>query len=223
MVRSRSKNHSLVVAFTLALILHGLLLTIPAARKAVIEAVSTPVVRVRLTRPAPAAETPVQAEELIVDRSPIPPPEPAKPLPQASPKPGAAPAEPAREPPARLNAARILLDLEERRKADPLAHLRDSDEKAPAFRVRQRPVLEEVLNEPSLQLPFEDTRIYLVDSYDSGLTGGVERFFDTVTVPFGFTTKHNTRIQCAWILIVAGCSWGDVSYYAAKDEARKRR
>ena len=85
-------------------------------------------------------------------------------------------------------------------------------------------MLEEVLKQPSLQLPFRDTRIDLVDSYDPGFVGGVEKFFDTVTVPFGFTTKNNTRVQCAWILVLAGCAWGDASsYYNAQTRARKRK
>jgi len=223
MDRSFLKNRNLIAAFTLAVILHGLLLTIPAARKAVIEVVSTSAVTVRLTRPAPSAETPSPPEGIIVVSKPVPLAEPGKPEPQAPPKKEPVPVEPASALPARLNASRILLDLEERRKADPLAFLRPADEKAPEFRIHSGPVLEEVLKEPSLQLPFEDTRIYLVDSYDPGLAGGVERFFDNVTVPFGFTTKNNTRIQCAWILIVAGCSWGDMSYYAAAQKARKRK
>ncbi|MEE4294316.1 MAG: hypothetical protein V2I79_10150 [Xanthomonadales bacterium] len=223
MERTFFKNRNLIAAFALAVILHGLLLTIPAARKAVIEAVSTPAVTVRLTRPVPVMKTPVQPEEIIVVSSPAPLPAPEKSEPQTPPIKEPVPAEPASAASARLSASRILLDLEERRKADPLAFLRPADEKAPEFRIHSGPVLDEVLKEPSLQLPFEDTRIYLVDSYDPGLAGGIERFFDNVTVPFGFTTKNNTRIQCAWILIVAGCSWGDVSYYAAKDQARKRR
>lgn len=72
-----------------------------------------------------------------------------------------------------------------------------------------------------VQLPFEDTRIYLVDSYDAGLSGSVERFFDSVTVPFGWTTEGGLRVQCAWLMIIAGCSWGDKELFYRKAERRK--
>jgi len=218
-----SKNRSLAVAFTLAVVLHGLLLTIPAARKAVVEAVSTPFVTVRLVRPAPVAAPPGPPEEIVVVSNPAPMPKAEEPKLQTPPGKEAVPAEPASPAPAQFSASRILLDIEEQRKTDPLAFLRPGEEKSPEFRFHQRPVLEDVVKAPSLQLPFEDTRIYLVDSYDPGLAGGIGRFFDKVTVPFGFTTKNNTRIQCAWVLIVAGCSWGDVSYYAAAQKVRKRQ
>ena len=81
-------------------------------------------------------------------------------------------------------------------------------EDSPDFYVRQRTSLEMALNQPSLQLPFEDARIYLVDSYDAGFMGGLDKFWDTVSVPFGFTTKNNTRVQCVWVLVIAGCGWG---------------
>lgn len=77
-----------------------------------------------------------------------------------------------------------------------------------AFLIPQRASMDVVLNTPSLQLPFEDRRIYLIDSYSSGLEGSIERFWDRVTLPFGWTTKGGTHFECAWILIVAGCAWG---------------
>ena len=78
-----------------------------------------------------------------------------------------------------------------------------------------------MLNSPSLQLPFADKRIYLVDSYSPGFGGSVERFFDNVTVPFGWTTNNNTRVQCAWVLVFAGCNWGHVSLFHREAKRRK--
>lgn len=72
-----------------------------------------------------------------------------------------------------------------------------------------------------IQLPFVDTRIYLVDSYDAGIGGSVERFFDSVTVPFGWTTEGGLRVQCAWMMIIAGCTWGDKELFYRKAERRK--
>jgi hypothetical protein len=79
---------------------------------------------------------------------------------------------------------------------------------SPDFYIRQQTSLEMVLNQPSLQLPFADTRIYLVENYDDGILGRIDKFWDTVSVPFGFTTKNNTRVQCVWVLVFAGCGWG---------------
>lgn len=92
----------------------------------------------------------------------------------------------------------------------------------PDFYFRQRPTLETVLNQPSLQLPFEDTRIYLVDHYEEGITGKMEKFWDTVSVPFGFTTRNNTRVQCVWVLVIAGCGWGHKTLFHQPARYRER-
>ena len=95
-------------------------------------------------------------------------------------------------------------------------------ENKPDFYLRQRTSLEMVLNQPSLQLPFADTRIYLVDSYADGILGGIDRFWDDVTVPFGFTTKHNTRVQCVWVLVFAGCGWGHKTLFYRPARLREK-
>lgn len=92
----------------------------------------------------------------------------------------------------------------------------------PDFYPRKRASLETVLNQPSLQLPFEDTRIYLVDFYQGGIIGGMERFWDTVSVPFGFTTRNNTRVQCVWVLVIAGCGWGHKTLFHQPARYRER-
>jgi hypothetical protein len=97
----------------------------------------------------------------------------------------------------------------------------DEAQPLPQYRAAPRDSLDDVLNAPALQLPFEDTRIYEVAHYEAGFNGAVDRFWDTVAVPFGFTTKNNTRIQCAWVLIIAGCSWGHKTLFHR--EARKRK
>ena len=38
------------------------------------------------------------------------------------------------------------------------------------------------------ELPFEDTRIYLVDSYVDGIMGGIDRFWNDVSIPFGYSS-----------------------------------
>lgn len=223
-MRSRLAQHR---SFTLLLaavtLLHLLLLLIPVVRPLLPENTTSPTVTVRLST-QPQQETVL--EPLPEPEPPEPPPlEPAEPVELAElPAPEPEPVAPAPVEKPQISAYRILSDLREKQDMDPLVNLDTSDqEDRPDYYVRYQPSVEDIINEPSLQLPFRDTRIYLVDSYDPGFMGGVQRFFDEVTVPFGFTTKNNTRVQCAWILVIAGCSWGDVSYYYANDKARKRR
>ena len=223
-MRSRLAQHRnftlLLAAVTL---LHLLLLLIPVVRPLAPENTPSPTVTIRLStqpqeetapeplpEPEPPEPPPLEAVEPVeLAELPAPEPEPLEPEPAAKPQ---------------VNAYRILSDLREKQDSDPLASFVTGDqEDRPDYYVRYQPSVEDVINEPSLQLPFRDTRIYLVDSYDPGFMGDVQRFFDDVTVPFGFTTKNNTRVQCAWILVIAGCSWGDVSYYYASKKARKRR
>lgn len=213
-----------------ASLLHAALLLIPAVRQGVLQAVPAPVVAIRLQKsapPTPAAEVEPEAvaEPEPVTR-PVPPPvatePPTPPRPDPTPRVAEA-APPSAEPaPPVITAHRIISDLADARRRDPLATPGPEPDARPLFQAPIGTSLDEVLNEPALQLPFEDRRIYLVDSYAPHLGGSIDRFFDRVTVPFAFQTKNNTRFQCAWILILAGCSWGDASLFYAADKARKR-
>jgi hypothetical protein len=198
-------------------LLHAALLLLPGVRRTALEAPRAPVVKLRLeAAEPPAAPPPVarQAEPAV----------PVAPAPEAI-VPRALPVETMRdrepETPT-VTAHRILSDLAARRERDPLAGLESAAARREGFHSPLGPSLDEVLNEPSLQLPFRDTRIYLVDSYANGPAGSIDRFFDRVSMPFGFQTKNNTRIQCVWILVIAGCAWGDASLFYAADRARKR-
>ena len=208
--------------FTAAVLLHLLLLLVPVIRQTAEVPETQPGICIRLApqtvveEPEPLQEPPPEPERI----------QPAEPieladLPAPEPEPETAPLP--EKPP--VTAHRILNELREKQENDPLASIVYTDpQDRPDYAALDRPVLEEVLKQPSLQLPFRDTRIYLVDSYDPGFVGGVEKFFDDVTVPFGFTTKNNTRVQCAWILVHASCAWGDASsYYNAQTRARKRK
>jgi hypothetical protein len=186
---------------------------------------SGPVVQVRLQRPA---SEPVEQARETTGPQVFQPPDPLKArpvelaeLPAAPPE--AVPAEIRPQPPEHTAPRSLLLSRQfELDTAEPMfGAVEPTTDDRPDFYLRQRAVLEDVLNEPSLQLPFRDTRIYLVDSYSPGLGGSVERFWDGVTVPFGWTTKNNTRIQCSWVLILAGCSWGHVSLFHQKAKRRK--
>jgi hypothetical protein len=216
-----------------ASLLHAAVLLIPVVRQAVMEPYLAPTVSIRLqpraSSPRHEPDRPAQEDQ---QRPPRPmaearPPEqvasepPGEEITRREPPPEPAPAVDEPQQPV-ITAHRIISDLVEARARDPLALLENETTRQTRFEVPIGRSLDEVLNAPSLQLPFHDRRIYLVDSYAPGIGGSIDRFFDSVTVPFGFQTKNNTRIQCAWILVLAGCAWGDASLFYAADRARKR-
>jgi hypothetical protein len=41
-------------------------------------------------------------------------------------------------------------------------------------------------------------------------------------VPFGFTTKNNTRVQCVWVLVFAGCGWGHKTLFYRPAKHREK-
>lgn len=213
-----SNNRAFVVIFAAAIVVHLLMLLVPVVRQQEPVPDRSPTVTVRLKQAAPEQAEP---EPVPIEAPRLEPVEPVELAELPAPEPQPVESSPTETP--RITAHRILSDLQEKQQADPLAAPSwEREAERPDYYARYQPALEEVLNEPSLQLPFEDTRIYLVDSYDPGFIGGVQKFFDDVTVPFGFTTKHNTRVQCVWLLVVAGCGWGPLKYHdpAAKPPTR---
>ena len=210
----RSYRNSRVIPFLiLAISAHLAILLAPGGRYEVrVEDESGPV-RVRLLKPVPPALPPPVPEETEappqIQEPPPPQPKPVR--------------EPIAEMPPPAPVEEIVTQTSEDKDAVPSILSRQYDLQPHRFRsvfgvpepADERPdfhfpavtSMEAALHEPSLQLPFEDKRIYLVDSYDAGVMGGIDRFFDTVTVPFGFTTKNNLQVKCVWVLIIAGCAW----------------
>lgn len=226
-MRARLKiDRSFIVVLAAVMFLHALALLIPVAWRTLPDLPSAAVVQLRLQQPAAepepepsaASEIPFPAAPVPVELAELPPPQPGP----AKPEPVAEPIAQSQAPV--ITATRIIDELAAPRRNNALRSFEDMrPRERPSYFARYRPVLEEVLNAPVVQLPFEDTRIYVVDSYDNGFLGGMERFWDNVTVPFGFTTKNNTRFQCAWVMILAGCSWGHASMYYAADKAKRRQ
>ena len=214
----QSSNRSFAVLLAVATLAHLSMLLIPVVRQQAAESAETPTISIRFSRPEPLSPPPVPVPEPeLFALEAVKPVELAE-LPEPAPPPAALP--PIKH---RITASRIISDLQEKRKADPLAAPSwERQPTRPDYYARHQPALEDVLNEPSLQLPFRDTRIYLVDSYDAGFTGGVQKFFDDVSVPFGFTTRNNTRVQCRWMLVLVGCGWGPLSYHDPAARPPKR-
>jgi len=215
-----------------AVLLHALILLIPIVQEVMPEPKVSSRIRLQISDTnrqeesetpdsVPPSELPVEEQSPIVPKKPVElaelpasPPQPV--IPELS-------QEPVVEPVVEQDiSGRILSSQFDFQRVEPLfgAHKAEVGDQ-PDFYFRDRPGLDDALNEPSLQLPFRDTRVYLVNSYSAGIGGGVERFFDKVTVPFGWTTKNNTRIHCAWVLIISGCSWGHVSLFKNKAKRRK--
>ena len=204
------QNRRILVLLIVVTMLHSALLMIPSVREQVVRPLQETLLRVDLKRPPPVQiptpETEVQTETIesapakIAER-----PEPAKqPVvvqQHVQPEPGVADTPINLE---QLISRQFLMEESERE-----AYLEKLDANVPRadYFVRARPSLDDALNMPVVHLPFRDTRIYEVAYYEEGFGGAVDKFFDTVAVPFGFTTKGNTRVQCVWMLIVAGCVW----------------
>ena len=215
--------------FTAALLLHALLLLIPSTREAIRQAAESSLVRVKLsTPPVPTPSPAIQPREPVQTEALPPPPEPVlrpAPEPVLITRPSEQPETPPVIAPTQPNSNELLnrilstqFDYQER---PPLFGSRQADENSPEYQPREQTSLDQALNEPSLQLPFRDTRTYVVNYYEEGIGGSIDKFWDTVTVPFGFTTKNNTRVQCAWILVFAACGWDHKTVFHR--EATKRK
>jgi hypothetical protein len=218
----KNNNRSVKVFFGAALAVHTLFVLVPLAEKKKPANAEQMTVQVRLSSPQPPIEqSPETAPFLEALR------QPGNPILEELP---AAPQAVQRQPvievvqPATDSTRRVLSSQFDYENSvyEPLFGVNSPIEEKPDFYVRQRSSLETVLNQPSLQLPFEDTRIYLVDSYDNGFMGGMEKFWDSVSVPFGFTTKNNTRVQCVWVLVIAGCGWGHESLFHRPARLREK-
>lgn len=219
--------------FALSVALHLGFLLVPLSRQVMESGIERSPVQVQLVRNPVIVQQSPPSDPLINPMKPetttpedLPPPPVIQPnLPPTEVVQSEIPVMDEMQPPTPQTGRRLLssqFDLE-RAVQDPLFESRENIEEKPDFYFRQRASLEKALNEPSLQLPFEDTRIYLVDSYDDGFIGGMDKFWDSVSVPFGFTTKNNTRVECVWVLVFAGCGWGHTSLFYQPAKRREKQ
>ena len=65
-----------------------------------------------------------------------------------------------------------------------------------------------MLNTPLPDLPFDFTQGLIKFSYEPGVMGEMQRFFDVITPEFGWTTRYGTKVDCVWVLIIVACGWG---------------
>ena len=59
------------------------------------------------------------------------------------------------------------------------------------------PYLDESVDRPTIEMRF----------YAEGIEGGIEKFFDKITISKTFTTKYGTKIHCALVGVLAMCGW----------------
>jgi hypothetical protein len=207
-------NRGLWLFFALAIVVHAVFILAPRPEKMVAQVTERPSVRVQLV---------AQPQAVEVER----PPEPVPVVERREPEPPALDELPL-APVSELPVPVVVQQLPSNNSKRLLSNQFDYEsfvpepEDRPDFYLRQRTSLEMVLNQPSLQLPFEDSRIYLVDNYDDGIMGGIDRFWDNVSVPFGFTTKNNTRVQCVWVLVIGGCAWGHKTLFYRPARLREK-
>lgn len=64
-----------------------------------------------------------------------------------------------------------------------------------------------MLDQPMPELPFAYTPGLVRFSYDPGIKGDLQRFWDVITPEFGWRTKNGTEFKCIWILVIGGCGW----------------
>jgi hypothetical protein len=207
-------NHGLWVFFALAIVVHAVFILAPRPEKMVAQVTERPSVRVQLV---------AQLQAVEVER----PPEPVPVVERREPEPPALdelPPTPVSELPVPVVVQQLPSNNSKRLLSSQFDYegFVPEPEDRPDFYLRQRTSLEMVLNQPSLQLPLEDSRIYLVDNYDDGIMGGIDRFWDNVSIPFGFTTKNNTRVQCVWVLVIGGCGWGHKSLFYRPARLREK-
>lgn len=208
--------------FALAIAVHVALIMVPLTKKVTTGIQELRGLKVRLVTSAkPMQEIPPTKQAPDWRQSDVPVLEELPPMPEKVPPRVSETVQQAPSP----NSKRVLSSQfdYERSIRQPLFGTAERKADAPDFHFPQRASLETVLNRPSLQLPFEDTRTYLIDHYEDGLMGGIDKFWDRVSVPFGFTTKNNTRVQCVWVLVIAGCGWGHKTLFYQPARYREKQ
>jgi len=105
-----------------------------------------------------------------------------------------------------INAGDVLQMIQNRKSIDITAEFQARTGPATDFYIPKQqitdwyanlPYLDESVDKPKLQMKF----------YAEGIEGGIEKFFDKITISKTFTTKYGTKIHCALIGIIAMCGW----------------
>lgn len=76
------------------------------------------------------------------------------------------------------------------------------------FHFPHKPNMITMLDKPVSGLPFAYTPGLIEFSYDPGVKGNLQRFWDKITPEFGWRTNYGTKVKCKWVLVIAACGWG---------------
>ena len=76
------------------------------------------------------------------------------------------------------------------------------------FHFPHKPNMITMLGKPVPDLPFGYRPGLIKFSYDAGVKGDLQRFWDTITPEFGWRTNYGTKVKCKWVLVIAACGWG---------------
>ncbi len=83
----------------------------------------------------------------------------------------------------------------------------DNQQDRQAFHFPDQVDMRSLLDKPLPDLPFEYTPGLVRFAYEPGVRGDLQRFWDTITPEFGWTTRHGTEVRCVWVLLIAACGW----------------
>lgn len=218
-VHSRNKT-SISLALACALGLHLLILLVPISRHSPPADNQPAMLELQLTTvPAPAPE-PVETQDQIVVEETVPEeiiPDPAKVIAESiSEPPPAEPAEVDLEPiidQKRRRLSRSILSarlLPEESEADKIFGRPLEIPNQPNYAEFSRPIGQNMitmLEQPMPELPFAYTPGLVHFSYDPGVRGELQRFWDVITPEFGWRTDNGTEFKCIMVLVIFACGW----------------
>ena len=209
------------LALAVALGLHAIFLLLPISRQNIDSRETYSQLELQLITPAPPAlapPVPMQEPETVPPPAdPIPetkdsiaikPPEPVPPETMATHRSRETEAEPELAPQTSTILARQFIT--EKSVADQLFGMpleQKGSETQKDFHYPARPNMLSMLDRPMQELPFEYTPGLVRFSYDPGVKGDLQRFWDVITPEFGWRTRNGTEFKCIWILIIGGCGW----------------
>ena len=218
-VRNGNKT-SMWLALAVALGLHLLILLVPISQHGLLSNNRPALLELQLTTaPVPALESMATLEEIVAEEifQPEVIPEPAEAVADHIPEPP--PLEPA------VKDVEPFIDQQKRRLSRTILSARllpqESEidkifgrplkiEKQPNYAEFSRPIGQNMitmLDQPMPELPFAYTPGLVHFSYDPGVRGDLQRFWDVITPEFGWRTDNGTEFRCIMVLVIVACGW----------------
>jgi len=64
-----------------------------------------------------------------------------------------------------------------------------------------------MLDQPLPDVPFAYTPDLVYFAYEPGVKGDLQRFWDVITPEFGWRTRYGIEVRCVLVLVLVGCGW----------------